>query len=339
LHKVTDLFVLGSGKFSEDQVELFDGVMGKLLKNIERVARAQFGSRIAKLVDAPRQVVRALAFDDAIEVAGPILLESERLDENALLENARTKGQAHLLAISGRKMLVESVTDVLMERGNQAVVSRTAKNGGARFSTFGFSTLAGKAIDDGDLAFCVWSRPDIPRQNLVKLFIEASGAAKKRLVEADPRRAKLIETAVAVASDQIQTKARSGSAEFAHAQSYVEAIHSSGKLDEAQLDQFANEGSFSKVTVALSLMCDLPIGLVERALVQNETEQIVIIAKAINLSWVTTVALLLLQAGVNGGSRQQLDHCFSSFTRLRPQTAKTALRVYRTREKATRSPI
>src|SRR5580692_3479052 len=34
LRKVTDLFVLGSGKFSEDQIDLFDSVMGRLLENI-----------------------------------------------------------------------------------------------------------------------------------------------------------------------------------------------------------------------------------------------------------------------------------------------------------------
>ena len=36
LRKVTDLFVLESGTFSEDQIELFDNVMGKLLENIEQ---------------------------------------------------------------------------------------------------------------------------------------------------------------------------------------------------------------------------------------------------------------------------------------------------------------
>ena len=56
LRKVTDLFVLGSGHFSEDQVELFDNVMGKLLENIERAARARFGSRIARLSDAPASI-------------------------------------------------------------------------------------------------------------------------------------------------------------------------------------------------------------------------------------------------------------------------------------------
>jgi uncharacterized protein (DUF2336 family) len=337
LRRVTDLFVLGSGKFSEDQVELFDGVMGKLLENIERTARAQFGSRLAKLSDAPPKTIRALAFDDAIEVAGPVLLHCEQLDEKSLLENAKIKSQNHLLAISGRKILVETVTDVLVERGNKIVVSSTARNGGARFSDFGISTLVKKARDDVDLALCVWSRPDVPRQSLVKLFVEASEALRNQLVKADPRRAELIKTAVAEASDKIQTKVRAGSNDFAQAQSHVKSLHSSGKLDEAQLDAFANEGSFDKVTVALSLMCDVPIGLVERALVQNQTEQILVLAKAINLSWVTTVALLLLQAGVNGSSRQHLDQCFTNFSRLQSKTAQTALQFYRMRERANRS--
>ena len=123
LRRVTDLFVVGSGRFSEDQVELFDEVMGKLLENVERDARAQFGSRLAKLPDAPLNTIRDLALDDAIEVAGPILQHSERLDQNTLVEAARIKGQGHLLAISGRKVLIEAVTDILVERGNQAVIS------------------------------------------------------------------------------------------------------------------------------------------------------------------------------------------------------------------------
>jgi hypothetical protein len=53
LRKVTDLFVVGSGRFSEDQIELFDHVMGKLIENIERAACAQCGSRIATIPDAP----------------------------------------------------------------------------------------------------------------------------------------------------------------------------------------------------------------------------------------------------------------------------------------------
>ena len=47
LHRVTDLFVLGSGKFTDDQIDLFDEVMSQLVENIELAARAAFGSRLA----------------------------------------------------------------------------------------------------------------------------------------------------------------------------------------------------------------------------------------------------------------------------------------------------
>ena len=223
-----------------------------------------------------------------------------------------------------------------LDRGSQTVVSRTARNVGARFSQFGISTLVEKARDDGDLALCVWSRPDIPRQDLVQLFVEASEALRSRLVGADPRRAELIKAVVARASDRIQADARIGSDDFAQAESYVGSLYASGRLDQQQLARFAKEASFDKVTVALSLMCSLPIELVERAFVQNQTEQIIVLAKAIDLSWVTTVALLLLQAGVNGSTRQQLDQCFADFCRLQPKTAQTALQFYRMREKANR---
>ncbi len=336
LKRVTDLFVLGSGKFSGGQVELFDDVMGKLLEHIEQAARAQFGSRLARLPDAPPKVIRVLASDPAIEVAGSVLRHCERIEQAILVECASTRSQDHLLAISGRKVLAEAVTDVLVDRGNQAVVSSTARNGGARFSDFGISTLVRKARDDGDLALCVWSRPDIPRQNLVKLFVDASEAVKSQLVEADPRKAELFRATVAKASDQIQTKARAGSHDSAQAMSDVSALHAGGKLDEEQLLVFAKEGNFDKVAAALSLMCDLPIGLVERAFVAKQTEQILVLARAINISWETTLILLLLHAGVNGSSRQQLDQCLTSFLRLQPKTAQTALQFYRMREKASR---
>jgi uncharacterized protein (DUF2336 family) len=334
LRRVTDLFALRSGSFSEDQIALFDVVMARLLDNIESAARAQFGSRIAKLHDAPRGVVRLLAQDDAILVAGPVLTHSERIDVDTLVDAARTKSQDHLLAISGRKMLVESVTDVLVDRGNRAVVSATVRNAGAQFSEFGVSTLVRKARDDGDLALCVWSRPDIPRQNLVKLFVDASEAVKSQLVEADPRRAELIKSMVAQATDELQTKARAGSSDFAHAAEEVRELNAAGKLNEERLIIFADEGSFDKVVAALSLMCDIPLGAVERAFVQNQTEQIVVLARALDISWATTLKLLLLHAGVNGSSRQQLDVTFANFFRLQPETARTALKFYRMREKA-----
>lgn len=336
LSRLADLFVVNSGRFSQEHVELFDDVMTRLLDSAEKDARVQFGDRLAKLTDAPPRTIRHLALDDAIEVAGPILRHSEGIDESTLVEAARHKSQDHLLAISGRKVLVEAVTDILVERGNEAVVSSTARNGGAKFSELGVVNLVKKASSDGSLALNVWSRTDIPRQNLIRLFADASEAIREQMTQADPRRAELIKTAVAEVTDEIQARTRANSDAFSAAKSDLEALHSVGQLSEARLQAFATEGSFEKVTVALSLLCELPIGVVERAFVQKHTDQILVMAKAIGLSWVSTVALLLLQAGVNGSSRQQLDQCFASFSKLQTKTAQTALQFYRMRQKASK---
>ena len=91
--------------------------------------------------NAPPGVIRTLAFDDSIDVAGPVLANSTRIDNAALVENARTKSQDHLLAISRRPTLAETVTDVLVERGNRDVALSTARNSGAKFSETGYIRL------------------------------------------------------------------------------------------------------------------------------------------------------------------------------------------------------
>ena len=75
-----------------------------------------------------------LARDDDIEVAGPVLTQSNRLDDDTLIEAARNKSQAHLMAISNRKSLSGAVTDVLVLRGNDEVVQNTVNNPGAEFT-------------------------------------------------------------------------------------------------------------------------------------------------------------------------------------------------------------
>ena len=256
LRRVTDLFIHGSGKFSDDQIGLFDDVMCRLVGEIELAARVAFGSRIAGVADAPGRVIRTLAFDDAVEVAAPVLAHSARLDDDALVENARNKSQAHLLAISGRSTLTAAVTDILVDRGDHDVVANTAGNRGAKFSTSGMSTLIAKAQHDDDLAMRVWSRPDISRPDLVKLFAHASEIVRTRLEAADPRRAELIRTAVAEASEVIQATARADSNEHSQALEHVGALHSLGQLDEARLLGFVREGDFAQNKV------DLGVGLV-----------------------------------------------------------------------------
>jgi uncharacterized protein (DUF2336 family) len=333
LQRVTDLFVSTASGHSPEQMALFDEVMRRLVAEVETSTRAAFGQRMATHAEAPPKVTRALALDDAVEVAAPILQHCEHIDEMTLIESARTKGQGHLMAISRRKVLAEAVTDVLVERGDSDVAMSTAQNRGARFSEFGFSTLVQRSQEDDKLALTVWSRPEIPRQHGLQLFARASEAVRAKFESADPRKAALIRGMVANASDQIQTQARNTDSRYAAARTLVESLRAAGRLDEEHLAAFARAGNFDAAAVALSLMTELPIGLVERALVNDRPEQVFVLTKAIGLTWETTEAILLL-AEPAGGSKHDLDECRATFARLQAATATKALHFYRLREKA-----
>ena len=64
---------------------------------------------------------------------------------------------------------------------------------------------------------------------------------------------------------------------------------------------FAKDGKFDATAIALALMADLPVDLIERLMVQERSEQIVVIARAIGLTWNTTKAILAFQASAKGG--------------------------------------
>jgi len=148
LRRVTDLFINGMVDFSDDQIGLFDDVFQCLMHHIEKSAKALLSNRLAPVDRAPPLTVRALAFDDLIEVAAPVLSRSERLDDAALIETARHKSQAHLMAISTRRVLSGAVTDVLVLRGNDEVIQSTVNNPGAEFSERGFTRLIDRAEGD-----------------------------------------------------------------------------------------------------------------------------------------------------------------------------------------------
>ena len=111
LRRVTDLFIVGAAQYSDEQIALFDSVITRLALEIELSARALLAARLAPIPNAPPAIIRALAFDDEIDVAGPILAQSERLDDLTLVENASAMGQEHLFAISQRRCLSEGMVD------------------------------------------------------------------------------------------------------------------------------------------------------------------------------------------------------------------------------------
>jgi uncharacterized protein (DUF2336 family) len=332
LQRLTDLFILGAVDYSEQEIALFDDVITRLAIDIELSARALLAVRLAPIAEAPPNVIRALAFDDAIDVAGPVLSFSARLDDDVLIQNAMIKTQEHLLAISRRQALSEPLTDVLLERGDEHVVLSTARNLGAKFSDAGYMKLVERSASDESLAECVGSRPEIPPHLFLKLLAVASAAARAKLEVLYPQAKPAVQKAVDEVTDRIRAERCAQSLDYREALIFVDTLSRSGQLDDNRLRTFATAGRFEETAAALALMCDLPLPLIERSMIQERSDTILIVAKVIGLSWPTVKALLLLRAGGRGVATAGLEQSLAQFERLKPAAANEIVRFYRTHQ-------
>lgn len=327
LWRITDLFVTGSETYSEDHVSLFDDVIGKLAETIEKNARAKLSTRLARVANAPVGVIRTLASDSDITVAEPVLRHSPRLDDGYLLATAASHSQQHLMAIAQRAALSEQITDVLVERGDREVVRSVAKNNGARFSNAAFRTLVERSVGDEVLAVHVGTRRDLPRQDLLKLVERASAAVRQKMAAADPAAAAAIQDVIAEIDGNIRAASRRASTDYAAARKEVEAMQVAGQLGEAAVYAYADARKFEETAVALSIVTKTPIDLVERAMLDENPDLAMILAKVAGFSW-TTAQCILLRAANRSLSVQDLDRALSGFSRLKPTTARSIIAFY-----------
>lgn len=330
LLEVADLLAVEGAHFSKDTIELFDDVICRLAREIKSTVLILLAHRIAPLAQAPINVSYMLANDDDIAVAEPILIQSERLDQTNLVTVARTKSQAHLLAIAQRKVLPEAVTDVLVERGDREVLLCATKNVGATFSENGFSALATRSAGDDILVECVGSRADIPKDVLLTLISAASEMVRSKLIGQHPLFRKDIERAVKAVTEDLKDSATKAK-DYSRAQLAVKSLSEKGKLAEKAIRAFIENELVEEVIVAVACLCGVPVEVAERALADEQTETVLVLAKAANLEWQTARALLSLRVGDRALSPVRMSRDMASFERLNFNTARQILEFYRTR--------
>jgi hypothetical protein len=170
------------------------------------------------------------------------------------------------------------------------------------------------------------------------LLEKASNAVRTRLAAENPRASAAIHGVVAEIVGGIRSDARKTSPDFAAAQAAVERQNRVRRIGEAEVYQYARERKFEETAIALSLLCNTPIDVVERALLDPGAEIVLILAKVAGLSTTTTKAILLLRAADRGMSAKDLDQALTSFDRLQPDTAVRVLSFFRTRAKRPGGP-
>jgi uncharacterized protein (DUF2336 family) len=332
LRRVTDLFVYRAEQYDNEQVKLFDDVIVRLSAEIEKTALAELANRLAPIPNAPPETVRTLALDSEVAVAGPLLSQSARLDDVDLVEAARSGSQAHLFAIGGRERLSESVTDVLVERGDNQVAHRVVTNEGARFSENGLARLVERASQDETLAEGIGSRIDIPPHLFRRLVTEATDRVRDRLIDVvRPEVKPALEQLVTEISEKVGANTEIASRGYSAACSYVRMLAQSNRLGTHELTGFAKAGRFEETVAGLAELAQVPIDIVDRVMHGEGVDPVLVLCRAKNFDWAVVRAILIVRRNCRAPSANDLEQACQDYNTLSAATAERVLRFWQVR--------
>ena len=329
---IAELFFQDPERLRPELIDLFDDLLIDLVPHAELTSRVDLAERFSRLNNAPPHLVNQLARENEIMVAGPVLRRSPVLDDAALVEIARLKGQGHLLAMTERPVLPAVVTDVLVERGDRDVVRRAAGNAGAVFSPGSYSELVKRAAQDCVLTLKIGQRTDLSGEHLKELLDGTLDVIRRRLSSVvNPVRQVEIKRAMAAIEEAALPPGPRR--DFSGAQRTVLTLHREGHLGESALLGFAKAHKYEEAIASLSAMAGIRISILDRLIAGDRYDPILILGRVLNLGWPTVRALILLWYGPNRTPADaDIETARVNFTRLMPTTAERVVNFWRNRQ-------
>lgn len=275
---LTDMF-LSADKDHVEQVSLmFGDIVMAVLGQLEDEARAALAVRIGPHGAAPNALLVELARDN-IEIARPVLEQSPVLENDTLVDLARDGSMDHLDAIAGRPEIDEAVTEVLVDRGDDAVLTKVAENEGARFASESFLRLVDKAKASVEIQSALVRRADLPEDVAQVLVPLLSEELCQRVSELGANDALLAVMAGRAAEEVL---ARSHGLEGNRAQ--TEEIITDVQAGKMEVDEavrlFARSNRSAELGILLARISNLPVSAVSKLVYSDSDKALIILCKA-----------------------------------------------------------
>lgn len=319
LDRFTDLFFATSASQTEADCAVFGDVLERIAYEVEVEARAQLAKRLAPAENAPHKLICGLAKDE-ITVARPILEQSPCLTDHDLVRIARALGQDHLHAIASRDTLSSQVTDVIVERGDDRVLTQVAGNSGAHFSFKGLEHLSDRARSSDALMSVLSTREDIPENLIDDVKRNVSARLKGELSASDPEMdPNQVDSLVNAHADSIDV------ASYKASNDKLQRLHQAGELKEYMLVYFARERRLPETVRCLALLTGLEDSLVSRCLLKADIGALGILCKASGFQNKTYSSLLQIRTTANRLNGRAIADAMRTYDTLTMQAAKSAI--------------
>jgi uncharacterized protein (DUF2336 family) len=320
---------------SQTEMEYFGDIMGKLVFELEMKVRQHLAETLSGVGAAPHDLVKRLA-NDAIEVARPVLMKSGILKDVDLIEIVKNCGQEHLLAVSKRTTVSETVVDALVEKGNDKVLGSLAGNSGASISRGAMEKMVARSEGSESIQEPLVKRADLPPDLVQKMFTFVSDALREHIlatgVGIDPKQ---VEAMMAETKSWLGSDAMEG--EVTPAEKFILRKEQMNQLNPGMLVKLMRDGKIAEFVAGLARLAKIDVATARQTIFDPSGQRLAVVCKALAIDDNTFAELVDLTNTKNVRSREDKIALVGVYGRITPETAQRAMRFLRTRQQLKKS--
>jgi uncharacterized protein (DUF2336 family) len=185
---IGDLFFSQHDILSDRERALMTEILRQLIHDVEVSVRRALAERLSEQPLAPHELVIALA-NDEIEVAHPLLVNSDVLQDLELIEIIRNRTLEHQMAIGLRKAVSEDVSEALIATDSVDVIKTLLENHHAKISQRTMEYLVEQSQRVDTYQNPLLRRPDLDTTLAKRMYWWVSAALRSYILdryEVDP---------------------------------------------------------------------------------------------------------------------------------------------------------
>lgn len=282
LRKVTDALSQQARPPSDAEFAELDGVLAAVAQEYSLQVRTEFARLVAASVTRFCHASEQFALDDQIAVAAPVLRHSQSLTEATLLRVVNEKSQDHLMAVSQRSAVSERVSDALVERGDDAVVTSLLNNDGARIADATYEKVSVRADASPALQAPLVRRKSVPLDVLHGLYQKVEGDLRREILRKfDGASPADLEKAFERSRARITSSYRQAPDDMPAARKRIAAMQAAGHLTQPALAALLREGANSRTCfkLAFARLTDVEFDVVDRAVEADDLDTIALLCR------------------------------------------------------------
>jgi uncharacterized protein (DUF2336 family) len=306
------------------ELALMNDILKKLVQDVARPIRKSLASKLAKSHNAPREVVELLANDD-FDIASPILLKSDLLSDDALIEIIRHRTQAHRLAIAMRRAINFQVCDALVATNATDVIRTLLQNHGAQISQSTMAYLAEQSRTVDEFQEPLLHRKDLEAALAKRMYAWVSAALRQFILENFQVDELEIDLAVGKVVDSVIDDNEPQSEEDTAASNLASELAKEGEVTASLLLQTIRQGEIPLFEALLANMAHIKISSVRKLIYDEGAEGLVIVARAADIDRTSFTSIFLLLQRVHpkelAKDAYAMKRALDLFDRLKADTA------------------